>query len=100
MLKEQLNINDCYQLNEEQINFYRENEFIKLKNVFSKEEIAHYKDYIFNKTLELNTRTPDTMWDSRCWSALAKIGLRIHMAILPEFGTEESKFYCSSLTPI
>ena len=55
MLKEKININDSYQLDEGQINFYRENEFIKLKNVFTREEVGYYKDYIFRKTLELNT---------------------------------------------
>ena len=44
-----------YKLTKEQISFYQKNEYIKLKNVLSSEVINHYKEAIFNKTLELNT---------------------------------------------
>lgn len=45
-----------YQLSEEQISFYRENQYIKLKNVFPQEILEHYSKVIANKVKELNTQ--------------------------------------------
>ena len=52
---QELDIDSHYQLTEEQISFYRQNEYIKLKNVLSPETLEYYKKYIWEKTLELNT---------------------------------------------
>ena len=45
-----------YQLTEEQISFYRENQYIKLKNVFPQEILEHYSGVIADKVKELNTQ--------------------------------------------
>ncbi len=45
-----------YQLTQEQIDFYRENKFIKLKQVLDAETIAHFAEVIKNKVQELNTQ--------------------------------------------
>jgi len=44
-----------YPLTADQIAFYRENQFIKLKDVFSKEELDHFGEAITRKVIELNT---------------------------------------------
>ena len=44
-----------YRLSEEKIRFYRENGFVRLKNVFSAETIAAYGPRITEKVKELNT---------------------------------------------
>lgn len=49
-------INSHYPLSAEQIAFYRENGFIKLKNVFSPEAINHYRDEITQTVIKLNTQ--------------------------------------------
>jgi ectoine hydroxylase-related dioxygenase (phytanoyl-CoA dioxygenase family) len=50
-------IDSHYQLTVEQTEFYRENGFIKLKQVFSPDVIAYYRDEISRKVIELNTET-------------------------------------------
>ncbi|MCM8526364.1 MAG: phytanoyl-CoA dioxygenase family protein [Lentisphaeraceae bacterium] len=55
LVKQQIDIDSPYKLTEEQKDFYRKNEFIKLKNVLSEETLNHYKKFIWEKTLELNT---------------------------------------------
>lgn len=44
-----------YTLTTEQINFFNEFKYIKLKNVFNAETISYYNDIISNKVDELNT---------------------------------------------
>lgn len=45
-----------YQLTQEQLDFYHENKFIKLKQVLDAETIAHFAEVIKNKVQELNTQ--------------------------------------------
>lgn len=45
-----------YKLTEEQINFYCENKYVKLKNVLDAETIAHFGSVIKDKVQELNTQ--------------------------------------------
>lgn len=54
MSRTDLDIDSIYPLSEEQLRFYRENGFIKLKQVLSPEVLAHYGDMITAKVLELN----------------------------------------------
>ena len=42
-------------LSEDQIRFYQENRFIKIKNVLSKEVIDHFNEVISKRVNELNT---------------------------------------------
>jgi ectoine hydroxylase-related dioxygenase (phytanoyl-CoA dioxygenase family) len=49
-------LNQPYKLTQEQINFYRENKYVKLKNVLNAETIAHFSEVIKNKVQELNTQ--------------------------------------------
>ena len=44
-----------YNLTQEQINFYRENRYIKLKEVFSEDIISYYSSGVARKVRELNT---------------------------------------------
>lgn len=44
-----------YRVSDEQIAFYRQHQFIKLKQVFSPEELAHFGEAITAKVVELNT---------------------------------------------
>lgn len=46
-----------YELSKEQIDFYRENKYVKLKNVLDAETIAHFGKVIKEKVQELNTDT-------------------------------------------
>jgi ectoine hydroxylase-related dioxygenase (phytanoyl-CoA dioxygenase family) len=54
-LAPQLDIDSAYQISKDQIAFYRENGFIKLKNVLSRDVIEYYHREISSKVLELNT---------------------------------------------
>ena len=54
---ELIDIDSHFKLTDQQLDFYRTNEFIKLKNVLSPETLTHYKEEIWRKTLELNTNT-------------------------------------------
>lgn len=49
-------LNQPYKLTQEQIDFYRENKFVKLKNVLDAETVAHFAEVIKNKVQELNTQ--------------------------------------------
>jgi ectoine hydroxylase-related dioxygenase (phytanoyl-CoA dioxygenase family) len=49
-------LNQPYKLTQEQINFYRENKYVKLKNVLNAETIAHFSKVIKNKVQELSTQ--------------------------------------------
>jgi ectoine hydroxylase-related dioxygenase (phytanoyl-CoA dioxygenase family) len=55
MLTACLDIDSPYSLTKSQIEFYRENGFIHLKNVLSREVLEHYGREISNKVIELNT---------------------------------------------
>lgn len=46
-----------YQLSPEQIDFYQKNRFIKLKNVFDAETLAHYSEVISRQVEKMNTVT-------------------------------------------
>jgi len=46
-----------YQLSPEQVDFYRKNRFIKLKNVFDAETLAHYNEVISRQVEKQNTVT-------------------------------------------
>ncbi|MEM7367724.1 MAG: phytanoyl-CoA dioxygenase family protein [Bacteroidota bacterium] len=48
-------LNQAFVLNQEQIDFYRENQYIKLKQVFSAEILRHFARIIAQKVQELNT---------------------------------------------
>lgn len=50
-------IDSLYPLTSEQIEFYRENGYIKLKQVLSADAVAFYRDEISRKVLELSTQT-------------------------------------------
>lgn len=47
-------IDQPYTLSDEQINFYRKNKYIKLKNVFDSKTLAHYNKMIGDRVHELN----------------------------------------------
>ncbi|MFB0945513.1 MAG: ectoine hydroxylase-related dioxygenase (phytanoyl-CoA dioxygenase family) [Spirosomataceae bacterium] len=49
-------LNQPYKLTQEQIDFYRENKYVKLKNVLDAETIAHFGKLIKHKVQELNTQ--------------------------------------------
>lgn len=49
-------LDERYDLNADQIAFYRENQFIKLKDVFSKDILEYYSEVVSNKVKELNTQ--------------------------------------------
>ncbi len=49
-----LQINEPYEITEEQIRYFQENGFIKLKNVLSKEAIEYYGKIISQNVVELN----------------------------------------------
>lgn len=49
-----LHINEPYEITEEHIRFFRENGFIKLKNVLTEEAIEYYGKIISQKVVELN----------------------------------------------
>ena len=57
VLAENIDIDSHYKLTEDQITFYRENEYIKLTQVLSQETIEYYRQVIWQKTFELNTNT-------------------------------------------
>jgi ectoine hydroxylase-related dioxygenase (phytanoyl-CoA dioxygenase family) len=45
-----------YQLSQEAVDFFQRNRYIKLKNVFDADTLAHYGDAISKKVAELNTQ--------------------------------------------
>ncbi len=51
-----LDIDSPYPLSSEQIGFYRENGYVRLKNVFSREVLEYYQRAISSKVAELNTQ--------------------------------------------
>jgi ectoine hydroxylase-related dioxygenase (phytanoyl-CoA dioxygenase family) len=51
-----MNINQPYELSQEQIDFYQKNRYIKLKNVFDAETLAYYGEKITQKVNELNNQ--------------------------------------------
>lgn len=55
LLENMIDLDKHYPISGEQIDFYRKNEFIKLKNVLSRETLEYYKKFIWEKTIELNT---------------------------------------------
>jgi ectoine hydroxylase-related dioxygenase (phytanoyl-CoA dioxygenase family) len=46
-----------YQLSQAQVDFYQKNRFIKLKNVFDAETLAHYNQVISKQVTKMNTST-------------------------------------------
>ena len=48
-----------YKLNPEHVAFYQKNRFIKLKNVFDAETLAHYNNVISEQVARMNTTTTD-----------------------------------------
>lgn len=52
-----LDLDTPYSLSPEQIAYFRENGFIKLKNVLSREVLDYYGDEITRRVLEMNTKT-------------------------------------------
>jgi ectoine hydroxylase-related dioxygenase (phytanoyl-CoA dioxygenase family) len=54
-LASSLDIDSPYQLTPEQIRFYRENGYVKLKGALSPETVEHYRKEIAQKVRELNT---------------------------------------------
>jgi ectoine hydroxylase-related dioxygenase (phytanoyl-CoA dioxygenase family) len=46
-----------YELSQAQIEFYQKNRFIKLKNVFDAETLAHYNEVISEQVAKMNTTT-------------------------------------------
>ncbi|MCP9757269.1 phytanoyl-CoA dioxygenase [Lacihabitans sp. CCS-44] len=58
-----MNIDQPYELSQEQIDFYQKNRYIKLKNVFDSETLAYYGEKITQKVNELNNQ--DKPLDSR-----------------------------------
>jgi ectoine hydroxylase-related dioxygenase (phytanoyl-CoA dioxygenase family) len=51
-----IDLDSVYELKPEHIAFYRENGYVKLKDVLSAATIAHFKDEIARKVQELNTQ--------------------------------------------
>lgn len=49
-------LNTPFALTQEQIDFYRANQYIKLKQVFSQEILEHYSKVVSDKVKELNTQ--------------------------------------------
>ena len=49
-------LNKPYSLTQEQIDFFKNNRFIKLKNVFSSELIDHFNSIISEVVYNLNTQ--------------------------------------------
>jgi ectoine hydroxylase-related dioxygenase (phytanoyl-CoA dioxygenase family) len=79
-------INSHYELTGTQIDFYRKNEFIKLKDVLSAETIEYYKHEIWEKALELNTNTlPMEERDTYSKAFMQVINLWRHSAKVAEF---------------
>lgn len=50
-----MNLDSAFELNQEQIDFYQKNRYIKLKNVFDGETLAYYGAKISEKVNEINT---------------------------------------------
>ena len=83
---ENLDIDSHYKLNDKQIDFYRKNEFIKLKNVLSPEVLDYYKNFIWEKTLELNTnQLPMAERDTYSKAFIQVINIWQHCAKVAEF---------------
>ena len=51
---DRIDIDSRYSLAQDQINYFRENGFIKLKNVFTKDALEFFGDVITQKVSELN----------------------------------------------
>lgn len=81
-----IDLDSKYLLRDDQIDFYRKNEFIKLKNVFNRETLEYYKEFIWNKTLELNTNhLPMEQRDTYSRAFIQVINLWQHCAKVCEF---------------
>jgi ectoine hydroxylase-related dioxygenase (phytanoyl-CoA dioxygenase family) len=75
-----------YSLTDEQLAFYAENEYIKLKDVFDAETLDHYHHAIKAKTLELNTNTlPMEERDTYSKAFIQVINLWRHCEVVKEF---------------
>ena len=85
-LTEKIDIDSHYKLTAEQIEFYKENEFIKLKQVLSPETLEYYRKVIWEKTLELNTNTKPMEERSTYDKAFIQvINLWLHCDLVKEF---------------
>lgn len=86
LLAENVDIDTHYKSSRKQIDFYRENEYIKLKQVLSTETLNFYRDAIWKKTLELNTNTKPMNERSTYDKAFVQvINLWRHCQVVKEF---------------
>src|SRR5580658_6371420 len=75
-----------YTITPEQIAFYKENGFIKLKNVLSPETLRHYGNEITKKVAELNTQNVPIEKRTTYGKAFLQISnLWTHSAVVKEF---------------
>jgi hypothetical protein len=75
-----------YPLTQEQIDFYRENQFIKLRQVFPPEVLVHYGALIARKVRELNTQhLPIEQRDTYSKAFLQIMNLWVHDADIRTF---------------
>ena len=81
-----IDIHSTYPLTEQQIAFYREHEYIKLKQVLSPEVISHYQQEIARKVRELSTETLPLEKRSTYGKAFLQVtNLWTHSEIVKEF---------------
>jgi len=82
----QIDIDSPYTLTPEQIAFYQENGFIKLKNVLSPEALRYYGSEISKKVIELNKEQVPLEQRSTYGKAFLQISnLWVHSAMVKEF---------------
>jgi len=81
-----IDINSPYTITPEQIAFYRENGFIKLKDVLSPETLKHYGREITKKVAELNTQNvPMEQRGTYAKAFLQIMNLWTHSEVVKEF---------------
>ena len=79
----QIDIDSPYTLTPEQIAFYQENGFIKLKNVLSPEALRYYGSEISKKVIELNKEQVPLEQRSTYGKAFLQISnLWVHSAVV------------------
>ena len=81
-----IDIDSPYTVTPEQISFYQENGFIKLKHVLSPETLRHYGSEISKKVVELNKEQVPLEQRSTYGKAFLQISnLWVHSAVVKEF---------------
>jgi ectoine hydroxylase-related dioxygenase (phytanoyl-CoA dioxygenase family) len=81
-----IDIDSPYTITPEQIVYYKENGFIKLKNVLSPEALRHYGNEITKKVAELNTQNVPLEKRTTYGKAFLQISnLWTHSAVVKEF---------------